>query len=230
VGQTLMTRWIFLCFVATVQATPLVKAGNPTNFSLSLPGATVPVGYDAFLLRCIEQQSRMQFDWKSYPNNRLFHLVKTGELDLVYPALFDAERDKKSVRSIEFVTVNNIWLTLPDSEVDLTDKSIAVSVKRGSLQASYLEKAGYTNVVYVEEFDKQLATLDARRVDAALIPDLSLKALLSDRSPVYRQHIFNTTSGGFYLSKEFAKHHLHSVNQAILLCQQQISKPALPDE
>ena len=225
-----MKSWIFLCFVASVQATPVVKAGHPTNFSFSLPGAAEPKGYDASLLRCIEQQSQLQFDWKSYPNIRLFNSVATGELDLVYPALFDAERDKNSLRSVEFVTVNNIWLTLPDSEVDLTNKAISVSVKRGSLQASYLEKAGYLNVVYVEEFDKQLLTLNARRVDAALLPDLSLNALLSKQSPVYRQQLFNTTSGGFYLSKTFGKQHMHSINQAILACQQQIPKPALPDE
>ncbi|MDF3124549.1 transporter substrate-binding domain-containing protein [Rheinheimera sp. 1928-s] len=225
-----MKKWLFLCFVASVQATPVVKAGHPTNFSLSLPGAAEPRGYDASLLRCIEQQSQLQFDWKSYPNIRLFHHVATGELDLVYPALFDAERDKSSVRSIEFVTVNNIWLTLPDSKVDLTNKAISVSVKRGSLQASYLEKAGYLNVVYVEEFDKQLLTLDARRVDAALLPDLSLNALLSEQSPLYHQQVFNTTSGGFYLSKAFGKRHIHSINQAILACQQQIPKPALPNE
>lgn len=224
-----MKRWIFLCFVTSVQATPLVKAGHPMNFSQSLPGAVEPKGYDASLLRCIEQRSQLQFDWTSYPNIRLFHHVATGQLDLVYPALFDAERDKKSARSAEFVTVNNIWLTLPDSEVDLTNKAISVSVKRGSLQASYLEKAGYLNVVYVEEFDKQLLTLDARRVDAALIPDLSLKALLSDSSPVYRQQRFNTTSGGFYLSQAFAKQHLTAINQAILACQQQIPKPVQPD-
>ncbi|WP_233081471.1 substrate-binding periplasmic protein [Rheinheimera soli] len=225
-----MKKWLFLCFVASVHATPVVKAGHPTNFSFSLPGASEPKGYDASLLRCIEQQSQLQFDWKSYPNIRLFHHVATGELDLVYPALFDAERDKSSVRSIEFVTVSNIWLTLPDSKVDLTNKAISVSVKRGSLQASYLEKAGYLNVVYVEEFDKQLLTLDARRVDAALLPDLSLKALLSEQSPLYRQQVFNTTSGGFYLSKAFGKQYIHSINQAILACQQQIPKPALPDK
>jgi ABC-type amino acid transport substrate-binding protein len=224
-----MKRWIFLCFVATTHATPLVKAGHPINFSLSLPGAAEPQGYYASLLRCIEQKSSMQFSWESYPNTRLFHLVKTGELDLVYPALFDAERDKKSVRSVEFVTVHNLWLTLPDSQIDLTDKTISISVKRGSLQASYLEKSGYTNVVYVEEFDKQLPTLDARRVDAALIPDLSLRALLSEHSPAYRQQRFNTTSGGFYLSQAFAKQHLTSINQAILACQQQMPTPAEPD-
>jgi hypothetical protein len=66
-------------------------------------------------------------------------------------------------------------------------------------------------------------------VDAALIPDLSLRALLSDHSPAYRQQRFNTTSGGFYLSQAFAKQHLTSINQAILACQQQMPTPAEPD-
>lgn len=224
-----MRNWILLCFITTVQATPLVKAGHPMNFSASLPNATEPKGYYASLLRCIEQDTGFSFDWKSYPNIRLFRLVQTGELDLVYPALFDTERDKNSVRSIEFVTVNNLWLTLPDMQVDLTDKTIAISVKRGSLQATYLAEAGYSNIVYVEEFDKQLPTLDAGRVDAALIPDLSFKALVSEKSPVYRQRLFNTSSGGFYLSKAFARQHLSVINQAILSCQQKMPAPAQPD-
>ena len=225
-----MKSWIFLCFVATVQATPVVKAGHPMNFSLSLPGASEPKGYYASLLRCIELDTQFSFDWKSYPNIRLFRHVQTGELDLVYPALFDAERDKSFVRSVEFVTVKNLWLTLPEAQVDLADKSISVSVKRGALQASYLAEAGYTNVVYVEEFDKQLSTLDAHRVDAALIPDLSLSALMSDSSPAYQRQVFNTSSGGFYLNQEFAKQHLSAINQAILACQQRMPMPAQPDE
>lgn len=225
-----MKRLVLLCFVATVQAAPVVKAGHPTNFSFSLPGAARPQGYYASLLRCIEQQTQFSFDWKSYPNFRLFRLVETAELDLVYPVLFDEERDKSSVRSIEFVTVKNLWLTLPGTQVNLRDKNISVSVKRGSLQASHLQKAGYTNVVYVEEFDKQLSTLNAGRVDAALIPDLSLRGLLSDTSPLYQQQVFNSSSGGFYLSQNFAKQHLSAINQAILACQQAMPAPAHPDE
>lgn len=224
-----MKKWLFLCFVTSVQATPLVKAGHPMNFSLSLPGATEPKGYYASLLRCIEQRSAMQFNWKGYPNTRLFHLLKNADLDLVYPALFDSERDKHNVRSEEFVSVNNLWLTLPEAEVNIADKAITVAVKRGSMQASVLLHAGYVNLVYVEEYDKQLAVLNAKRVDAALLPDQSLAAIVNSKSPGYRQQVLNYASGGFYLSQSFAKQHLTKINQAILACKQQMPKPVQPD-
>ena len=220
-----MKQLFLLYFVATVHATPLVKAGHPVDFSWSLPDAAEPRGYDALLLRCIEQQTALDFDWRSYPNTRLFHLISTGELDLVYPALFDESRDQTSVRSAEFVMTTNLWLTLPDSKVDLSDKNITVSVKRDSLQQSFLQRAGYHHLVYVEEFNKQLTTLNARRVDAALIPERSLAATLPPGSPNYRRQIFNSAPGGFYLSQAFAKVYLTPINQAIQHCLQLVAKP-----
>jgi ABC-type amino acid transport substrate-binding protein len=223
-------KWlVFLCFVATVQATPLVKAGHPMNFSLSLPGAAEPKGYYASLLRCIELRSGLEFEWKGYPSTRLFYLLDNAELDLVYPVLFDSDRDKHYVRSVEFVSVNNVWLTLPERQLNLADKTITIVVKRGSLQAHYLEDAGYQNLVYVEEYNNQLAVLNAKRVDAALVPDQSLAAALTDNSPSYRKQLFNNAPGGFYLTPSFAKQHLGNINQAIQHCQQQIPKPAQPD-
>lgn len=224
-----MKSVVFLCFVATVQATPLVKAGHPVNFSLSLPGAAEPQGYYASLLRCIELQSGFKFEWKGYPSTRLFHLLNNAELDLAYPMLFDPERDKHYVRSVEFVSVNNVWLSLPERQLDVADKSITVVVKRGSLQAHYLKDAGYQNLVQVEEYDNQLAVLNAKRVDAALVPEQSLAATLTDTSPGYRKQLFNYASGGFYLAPAFAKQYLVNINQAIEGCQQQIPKPAQPD-
>ncbi|WP_337881216.1 transporter substrate-binding domain-containing protein [Rheinheimera sp.] len=206
---------ILACFSFNLVAHPTLKAGYPTGFSDELPGKAGN-SLRSQLLYCIEQRSNLHWSWQSYPTTRLFHSLASGDLDLVYPAIFSAERETYAIASERLFYVRNLWLSKASSPTPTPEKSIVV--KRGSLQAEQLKERGFVKLVLVEDFRTQLDMLDAGRADLALIPEETFLSLQAQRKQRYSRLEFNKVAGGFYLSKRANTAFLPALNQAIQGC------------
>ncbi|MFC4655613.1 substrate-binding periplasmic protein [Rheinheimera marina] len=209
-------RLIYLvCLSFQLSAQPVLKAGYPDRFSDELPGSAGK-SLRSQLLYCIEQHSRLHWSWQSYPTTRLFHSLESGDLDLVYPAIFSPEREQYAIASDVLFYVRNLWLSTAKAPSPLAEHSIVV--KRGALQVEQLKAKGFDQLVLVEDFRTQLDMLDAGRVDFALMPQETFLILQSQRKQQYFSSEFNKVPGGFYLGKQANPTFLPALNQALQLC------------
>ncbi len=172
-------------------------------------------GQFGVLANCIEAKSNIVFKWQIYPTRRLFTMVESNEIDIVYPMGMTQQRNEIATPSKPLYSSERFWVYM-GKKPDFNDKTLSIAVKRGSSQEDSLNKLGYSNLTLVK-YDAILSMLDLKRVDAVLLPKEILTDLVN-ASQHYQTQLLSKRDIVFYLSYNFAQKNLAVINQAIDDC------------
>lgn len=212
---------LFLLFPALGHAMVL-RAGVPEtlpgaeleNGNLKLPGASGSV------LPCIAKAFGVPLRWGSYPTLRLFKMIEHGELDLLYPMGFNAERDLSFQRSEIVLQSRDVWV-FKDVRPRLEDKAqLLVAAKLGSPQADYLAGQGYQHVSLVPSYESLPRMLEAGRVQAIAVPGEGWDRVAQTLTWKASTETYLTREVGFYFSKAADPNWVARLNQAIKSCRE----------
>ena len=206
-------------FASHAQANEL-RGGVPEG----LPSVTISKGEysdtqpTGVMLKCVTQAAGIKVHWDFYPTLRLINMTAAGELDLMYPMGFNAERDQTLRRSDFVLKTRDIWI-FKGSRPNLESKTtVKVAVKSGSPQLDYLKKLGFTSIGQTDSYESLLKMLDSGNIDAIAVPELAYSSLKTTVNWELKTDVLFERDVGFYMSQRVDSKLAERINTAIKGC------------
>jgi len=173
------------------------------GFNIENGTLTTPSPYPEFIA-ALEKDTGAKLVWSAYPTIRLLELAKRGELDLIYPMGFTADRDAALKRSVPTEPPTHDYFAYLAKPTNVADTRLTVGCKAGSPQESWLKAKGY-KVQPVNNYRSLMQMLLVGRLPMAVFPEIGFDELASTIGRGKILHEVSTTrNAGFYYSPKFA--------------------------
>lgn len=191
-----------------------------------LPGITFENGTladnsrDGRILKCVTQATDLNLVWVNYPTARLLKMAAAGDLDMVYPMGFNAERDQSLLRSAYTLKARDFWV-FQGSRPNLEDKNtILVAAKLASPQQDFLQQNQYKNISLPNSYESLFKMVETGRIAAIAVPEPVFMDMKPRLTWVPMVETYVERDVGFYFSKTLTPEVVERLNRAIPGCRQ----------
>lgn len=210
-----------LCVGTPLPANAQILRGSIPD---TLPGAIVSSGElvlpgaSGLVLPCITKALGIRIHWSSVPTVRGLKMLQDGELDLMYPMGFNAERDGVLQPSEPIFRSRDVWV-YRGLRPRIEDKeNVTVAAKSGSPQSDHLVREGYRHITFVTSYESLARMLESGRVQLIAAPGEGWDRLAPTLTWSAQSETYLTRDVGFYVSKTADPQWLKRLNHAILSC------------